>query len=303
MGQGRAVTMHPGQLSVSAVTVRRLVAAQMPRWAHLPVTAVPSSGTVNAVFRLGEDMSVRVPLQADEPDAVRAQVEAEASAAGELHGRTPFATPEPLAVGEPGDGCPVPWSVQTWLSGVDATQEDPGDCVGFAEDLAAFIRAVRGIPTHGRTFRGTGRGGDARAHDSYLDDCFERSEGLLDVAPARRLWADLRDAQRDAPDAMTHGDLMPGNVLICGGRLAGVLDVGGLGPADPALDLVGAWHLLETEPRAVLRAALGSDDDEWARGQAWALQQAMGLVWYYAESNPVMSAIGRRTVARLLAGN
>lgn len=39
---------------------------------------------------------------------------------------------------------------------------------------------------------------------------------------------------------MTHGDLMPGNLLVAEGRLAGVLDCGGLGAADRALDLVGA---------------------------------------------------------------
>jgi aminoglycoside phosphotransferase (APT) family kinase protein len=90
-------------------------------------------------------------------------------------------------------------------------------------------------------------------------------------------------------------------VLVCGGHLAGVLDVGGLGPADPALDLVSAWHLLEAGPRRVLRVLLGSDDLEWERGRAWAFQQSVGLVWYYVDSNPVMSQIGRRTLARLAA--
>ena len=99
---------------------------------------------------------------------------------------------------------------------------------------------------------------------------------------------------------MTHGDLIPGNVLVAGGRLAGVLDVGGLGPADPALDLVGAWHLLEDGPRRVFREDLGDDDLVWERERAWALDQAMGLVWYYVESNPVMSRMGRRTLDRIL---
>jgi aminoglycoside phosphotransferase (APT) family kinase protein len=94
---------------------------------------------------------------------------------------------------------------------------------------------------------------------------------------------------------------MPGNVLVAAGRLQGVLDVGGLGPADPALDLVSAWHLLESGPREVLRRTLGCNGVEWARGQAWALQQAMGLVWYYETSNPVMSRIGRRTLWRILS--
>jgi aminoglycoside phosphotransferase (APT) family kinase protein len=99
---------------------------------------------------------------------------------------------------------------------------------------------------------------------------------------------------------MTHGDLIPGNVLVADGRLTGVLDVGGLGPADPALDLVSAWHLLEAGPREVLRAALDSGDLEWERGKAWAFEQAMGVVWYYVASNPAMSAMGRRTLDRIM---
>jgi aminoglycoside phosphotransferase (APT) family kinase protein len=103
-------------------------------------------------------------------------------------------------------------------------------------------------------------------------------------------------------DVMNHGDLIPGNVLVSAGRLAGVLDVGGLGPADPALDLVGAWHLLEPGPRQALRDDLDSPDLEWERGRAWAFVQAMGAVWYYVDSNPPMSRMGRRTLQRLLAG-
>jgi aminoglycoside phosphotransferase (APT) family kinase protein len=100
---------------------------------------------------------------------------------------------------------------------------------------------------------------------------------------------------------MCHKDLIPGNVLVSGGRLAGVLDVGDLGPADPALDLVAGWHLLEAGPRQVLREDLGDDDLTWERGQAWAFQQALGAVWYYAQTNPVMSRMGRRTLRRILA--
>jgi aminoglycoside phosphotransferase (APT) family kinase protein len=100
---------------------------------------------------------------------------------------------------------------------------------------------------------------------------------------------------------MSHGDLIPGNVLVCGGRLTGILDVGGLGPADPALDLVAGWHLLEAGPRQVFRADLGCDDLEWERGKAWAFEQAMGAIWYYIESNPAMSRMGRRTIQRIQA--
>jgi aminoglycoside phosphotransferase (APT) family kinase protein len=91
-------------------------------------------------------------------------------------------------------------------------------------------------------------------------------------------------------------------VLVRDGRLTGVIDVGGLRPADPALDLVSAWHLLEAGPRQVLHDDLNCDDLEWGRGKAWAFQQAMGAVWYYVESNPAMSLMGRRTLQRIMAG-
>jgi aminoglycoside phosphotransferase (APT) family kinase protein len=235
-------------------------------------------------------------------DQARRWLEAEAEAAAELAGRTRFPTPEPIALGEPGEGYPLPWSVQTWLPGTVATDADPGESVPFARDLAEFIAGVRSIPTRGRTFSGAGRGGDLHAHDEWVEMCFGRSEGLVDVPALRRIWAALRDLPRDGTgDVMNHSDLIPGNVLVSDGRLAGILDVGGLGPADPALDLVSAWHLLEAGPRQALRAALGSGDLEWERGKAWALQQAMGLVWYYVDSNPVMAAMGRRTLDRILA--
>ena len=299
------MSMHDGQLAVPTETARALVAGQFPRWRGLPVRAVESQGTVNAIFRIGDGLAARFPLVASDAGHVRAQLETEAAAARELSGRTRFATPEPVALGEPGAGYPLPWSVQTWLPGVTATDDDPGASVPFARDLAEFITAVRAIGTRGRTFSGPGRGGDLRSHDQWMETCFERSEGLLDVPRLRSLWRAMRELPRDRrPDVMSHSDLIPGNVLVCGGRaarLAGVLDVGGLGPADPALDLVAAWHLLEPGPRRVFREILGSDDLDWARGQAWAFEQAMGAVWYYSGTNPAMAAMGRRTLDRILA--
>ncbi|MFE0024941.1 phosphotransferase [Amycolatopsis sp. NPDC059021] len=294
--------MHTHQLSVSPETVRSLVDEQFPEWRNLPITAVDSVGTVNAIFRIGDRIAARFPLQAKEIGAVRASLEAEAAAARELAGRTRFPTPEPLALGEPGASYPLPWSVQTWLPGVVAAEQDPGASVAFGHDLAEFVAGVRAIDTRGRTFGGRGRGGDLRTHDDWMRTCFARSEHLLDVPRLRRMWAAMRDLPRAATaDVMCHTDLIPGNVLVSGGRLAGILDVGGLGPADPALDLVGAWHLLDDGPRRAFRDDLGCDDLEWERGKAWAFQQAMGLVWYYADSNPAMSRMGRRTLDRLMA--
>ncbi|WP_158854505.1 aminoglycoside phosphotransferase family protein [Saccharothrix deserti] len=294
--------MHADQLTVSPETVRALVDEQFPQWRGLPVTSVASQGTVNAIFRIGDRLAARFAVQPGDVGSVRRSLESEAEAARELAGRTRFRTPEPVALGEPGAGYPLPWSVQTWLPGAVATEEDPGESVAFAHDLAEFIRGARAIDTHGRTFSGRGRGGDLRSHDAWMEVCFERSGQLLDVPRLRRAWNALRDLPRGtAGDVMTHGDLIPGNVLVSDARLTGIIDVGGLGPADPALDLAGAWHLLEPGPRQAFRDDLGCDDLEWQRGKAWAFAQAMGVVWYYVESNPTMSRMGRRTLARIIA--
>lgn len=294
--------MHADQLEVNVDVVRRLIDEQFPRWRTLRVSQAAASGTTNALFRIGDHLGARFPLRPGDVEATRQELEYEAEAARTLLDRTPFPTPEPVALGEPGAGYPLPWSVQTWLPGTTSSEADPGGSAAFAADLAEFIRGVRAIDPDGRRFSGSGRGGDLRDHDEWMETCFANSEHLLDVPRLRRLWAAFRDLPPSpSGDVMTHGDLIPGNVLVCDQRLAGILDVGGLGPADPALDLVAAWHLLHDAPRQTLRDNLGCDDLEWERAKAWAFEQSMGAVWYYVGSNPAMSQMGARTLERILA--
>lgn len=298
------MAMHEGQLALDRETVRRLVTRQFPAWQDLEIREVASAGTVNAIFRIGDGLTARFALRAQDPGELRAELEGEAAAVRELAAATSVPTPEPVAIGEPGEGYPLPWGVQTWLAGHDATVEDPGGSVGFAEDLRAFIGDLRACDTRGRTFAGGGgRGGHLPDHDAWLERCFRESEDLLDVPRLRELWSNLRTLPEVDADTMCHGDLIPPNLLVREGRLAGVLDGGAFGPADPALDLVVAWHALDEAPREVLRSALGCGEVQWRRGMAWAFQQAMGLVWYYLDSNPTMSRLGRRTLGRLLSAS
>lgn len=295
------MAMHADELTISAAVVRDLIGAQFPRWRDLPVHRVASPGTVNAIFRLGDRLAARFPLQGADLAAIRQELEAEAAAAGELAAATRFPVPEPVAIGEAGPGYPLPWSVQTWLPGRTGDDESPANEAAFAADLAEFIAGVRAIDPRGRTFPGQGRGGDLKKHDEWISRCLRESEGLVDVRRLTGLWATLRELPRAAPDVMSHGDLTPGNVLVADGHLAGVIDVGSFKAADPALDLISAWNLLEAGPRAVLRDALGCGDLDWERSKAWAFQQAIGLVWYYIDTNPVMSLLGRTTLDRILA--
>jgi aminoglycoside phosphotransferase (APT) family kinase protein len=292
--------MHSDQLHVDVNTVRRLIGEQFAQWGDQPVSALVSQGTVNAIFRIGDDLCARFPLQGEDADQVRTLLEVQASASRELASCSPFATPAPVALGDPGHGYPLPWSVQAWIPGHVADATSLAGSSAFAEDLSTLIRALREADTRGRPFSGPGRGGSLPDHDGWMDTCFRESEKLLDVHRLRRLWAELRELPEPGTDVMCHGDLIPANLLVHDGRLVGVLDGGGFGPADSSLDLVAAWHLFDAEAREVLRQSLGCGRVEWSRGQAWAFVQAMGLVWYYRESNPAMSELGRSTLSRIL---
>lgn len=285
--------MHAGEILVEENTARRLIGEQFPEWRNEPVRAVDADGTVNAIFRIGDGLAARFPRTATTLETLQA----EAAAMHEFAEHSPVTAPEPVAIGEPGAGYPMPWSVQTWLPGRVATTDAVAHSTGFARDLAALLRALRATDTRGRTFSGQGRGGILQDSDEWMQICFRESEDLLPVDELRRLWARFRMLPAGGPDVMTHGDLTPPNLLLDGERLVGVLDTGGY----PALDLVSAWHLLDTDARAVLRQELEVDDLEWRRGAAWAFQQSIGLVWYYRETLPSMSALGRSTLARLLA--
>lgn len=299
-GDDEAVKMHEGQLDVSADLVAWLVADQFPQWAGLPIVQVVPAGSVNAIFRIGDSLAARFPLEWGDPDDVRDGLEDEAQAAAEFAAVAPVRSPKPFALGEPGHGYPLPWSVQDWLPGRDAIAEDPAESTAFALELVDLLAGLREVDTRGRRFSGSGRGGHLPDHDEWMEVCFTNSVGLVDVQALRGLWRRLRVLPEPDEDAMCHGDLTPQNVLVDGGHLVGVLDTGGFGPADPALDLVSVWHLLDAQRRELVRRELRCCDVEWERGMAWALQQSMGLVWYYADTNPIMSRWGLRTLERLV---
>lgn len=299
-GHNSGVKMHDDELDVDAALVGSLIADQFPQWSSLSIQHVTPAGTVNAIFRVGDSQAVRLPLQAGDPTDVRARLADEARAAREFGKVSPVASPVPIAVGEPGRGYPLPWAVQSWLPGRDAIVEDPADSPTFAHGLATLLACLRSADTQGRGFTGKGRGGHLPDHDEWMDRCFTESEGLVDVVRLRAMWEELRCLPEVDDDVMSHGDLTPQNVLVDAGRLVGVLDTGGYGAADPALDLVAVWHLLDHHRRQLVRSQLRCSDVQWLRGQAWALQQAMGAVWYYAKTNPVISRWSRRTLDRLL---
>lgn len=292
--------MHHDQVHIDSDIARRMIHDQFPQYLHEEIVPVEASGTVNAIFRIGSRKAARFPLRAMEPAECAELLRSEAEAMSEMSQLCPFPTPRTIGIGEAGPLFPMPWTVQTWIDGDIATPTGLSGSASFALDLVRLVTSLRQGNVRGRRFDGRGRGGSLADHDDWMKACFSKSEGLLDVARLRRMWAGFRELPSAGPDVMSHKDLIPANLLVRGERLIGVLDGGGFGPADPSLDLVVAWHLLDRERRAVFRDAIQADELEWKRGAAWAFEQAMGLVWYYRASNPSMSRLGHSTISRLL---
>lgn len=294
------MTMHQHEIRIGAATAEQLIMEQFPEWRSDVVEQIKSGGTNNAIYRIGTARTARFPLRASDPSGVAADLRREASAMRELLAVCPFPAPTPIALGRPGHSYPLPWTVQSWLPGKVATPRSVAHADDFARDVATLIGTLRAAPQRGRHFAGSGRGGHLPDSDRWMETCFRESQELLDVPILRALWARFRTLPRTRDDVMTHGDLIPANLLVSDYRLAGVLDTGGFSSADPALDLIAAWHLFDAEARSVFRDALSASAAEWQRGAAWAFQQAMGLVWYYQTSNPEMAQLGRSTLTRIL---
>ncbi|PLW74333.1 phosphotransferase [Streptomyces sp. SCUT-3] len=292
---------RPGPYPVDDDLVRRLVAGQFPQWAGETVERFPSGGTVNAVYRLGGGMAVRLPLTA----GGAADVTAEQEWLPRLALRLPTAVPEVLGTGKPAEGYPWPWSVHRWLPGENPREGAPGDHVQLAEDLAGFVAAMRSITLPGAPR--AHRGGPVASLDAQTRAAIEELRGIpqegVDCDAATAVWEDaLRAPGEDGPPVWLHADLMPGNLLVDSGRLAAVIDFGCMGVGDPACDLFPAWNLLPAGAREVFREALGVDDATWRRGRGRTLSQALIALPYYRRTNPAMARNARHVLRAVLEG-
>ncbi len=291
--------MHDDQIDIDGDLVGSLLREQAPQWADLPIEAVASTGTDNALFRLGDTMVVRVPLR---PSATW-QIERELRWLGVLAPRLPLEVPVPLFGGAPTEAYPWPWSVYPWLAGEDATATHV-DRERAAHDLAGFIRALQAIDTIGGPPPGPanfGRGAPLATRDEYTRRAIYGARHLIDVDAVTAAWDRALTAPAwDREPVWIHGDIAAGNLLVREGRLSAVIDWGGLAVGDPACDLIVAWELLDADAREVLRSDLWVDSATWARGRGWALSTAVLALAYYEHTNAFMADQAQRKIAAVL---
>jgi aminoglycoside phosphotransferase (APT) family kinase protein len=293
--------MHVDEVDVDVSLVGRLLAAQFPQWADLPIEPVHSAGTDNAIYRLGSDMTVRLPRI---PGAT-GQVDKEHRWLPRLAPHLPLAIPVPLAKGTPGEGYPWHWSIYRWLEGENATVEHITDLDQAARELAQFVAALQRIDPLGGPPPGAHNsfwGVPLSTRDAYTRAAIASLEGMLDTSAVTAAWdAALQAPAWHGPPVWIHGDLQPLNLLVERGRLSAVIDFGCLGVGDPACDLIVAWNFLSAEARDVFRATLPVDDATWARGRGWALSVGLIALPYYQSTNPVLANIARRAIEEVLA--
>lgn len=282
--------MHVGEVETSVGLVRRLLDQQYPQWSGLPVSPVVSAGTVNALYRVGDELVARLPRVA----SAVADLELERRWLPRLAPVLPVRVPVPVAVGVPGAGYPLPWAVYSWLDGSVPTAGSPVLAAGLVEFLAALRRVdCTGAPASARAVH-------PKKRDAATRMAIAELRGTVDVDAVTAAWERaVRVPAWDGPPVWVHGDLSPFNLLTAGGRLTGVIDWGCAGVGDPACDLIPAWNLLPADARDLLRA--GVDEDTWERGRGWALTIALVQLPYYRTSNPVLAENSRATLAAILA--
>ena len=278
--------IHTDELAIDDALVRQLVVEQFPDWAELPLERA-GDGTVNVIYRLGDELALRLPRR-NGPEALD---DGEARILAALAPRLPVEILRPVAQGQPGAGYPWFWSVHTWLEG--ALPDGPLQ----ADEVAALIRSLQAVDARGALEPAGGRGRPLTALEGHVRDALTR----VDAPGALELWQRAAQApQWDGSPVWVHCDLDARNVLVREGRLAAVLDWGGAGAGDPALDVMAAWKLVAREERERFRALLDVDDATWLRAQGWATAQALIALGYYTlENYPPLVHEARRWLVEL----
>jgi aminoglycoside phosphotransferase (APT) family kinase protein len=251
---------------------------------------------VNAIYRLGDDMCVRLPRM----HAWAGDLEKELRWLPTLASHLPLAVPEPLATGRPDGGYPFVWAVYRWLEAETFACERVGDEQQAAIQLAQFVARLRGIDPSGAPRSRRDR--SMHAQDGETRTAIEQLRGVIDVDAVTAAWeVALQAPVWDGRAVWTHGDLLPPNLLVDHGRLVAIIDFGSMGLGDPAIDVIPAWSVFGAGGRGAFRAALDVDDATWARGRGFALHQALLIIPYYPATNPAFVTMATRTIEEVLA--
>ncbi len=289
------VKMHADELDIDLSLVQRLLAKQFPSWVDLPLQPVSSAGTDNALYRLGNDMVVRLPRIGWAAE----NVDKECQWLPQIAPFLPIPIPVPLAKGIPAEGYPWNWSIYHWIEGKNPTVNHIPNPHLLVNELVTFIKAMHKIDLPGGPT--SNRGVPLQEQDIETRKAIQALNGMIDVDAITGIWeAVLKTPIWTRSPVWVHGDLSPGNILIEHGKLCAIIDFGILGIGDPACDLIIAWNLLPAHMREAFRIGLDVDDATWQRGRGWALSNALIALPYYKDTNPVLASNARHVIQEVM---
>jgi aminoglycoside phosphotransferase (APT) family kinase protein len=248
---------------IDASLARRLIDSQFPHWSDLPVTAVELDGWDNRSFRLGPELTIRMPSGDWYQWSVYRWLDGTPASRARVGDPTGFATT--LA------------RFLTALGRIDAT----------------------GGPEPGR--HNFFRGGPLATYEGETLDAIDALGDEVPRDAVMRVWADAMAGSWEGEPVWFHGDVAVGNLLVRDGRLAAVLDFGSSGVGDPACDTVIAWTFLSGSSRDRFRAELGVDPGTWSRGRGWALWKALISLAGHLERDEPEAVVARRDIEQILA--
>jgi aminoglycoside phosphotransferase (APT) family kinase protein len=292
--RGAQVKMHQGEIDIDRLLVKRLLTEQFPHLAERSITAVQSTGTVNAIYRIDDEFYIRLPRLAEWAEGIYN----EWTWLPKLAPHISLKVPRPLALGKPTSWYPCPWAIYNWIAGSSYHDDLIRNERQAAYDLVNFILELRGVD-----MLGAPRGGRRPLIelDAMTRSAIESSRGVINTEAVSAAWQlSLESPLWDGKPVWIHGDLLKSNLLVQDGRLCAVIDFGGVGIGDPAADVVPAWSVFNKVGRETFRQALDVDDDIWSRARGYALHQALMIIPYYPITNPEFVAMAKRTVEEIL---
>jgi aminoglycoside phosphotransferase (APT) family kinase protein len=287
--------MHQDEIPIDAALVTRLLIEQFPHLAKHSAILVRSTGTVNAIYRIGLELYVRLPRLEQWAESIAN----EWAWLPKFAPRLSLKIPRPVALGKPTDYYPCRWAIYRWIEGSEYEDALVNDERQAASDLVDFILELRSVDMEGAP-----RGGRRPLSDldSITQSAIDSSSGLIDKEAVSAAWLHSLEAPSwDGTPVWLHGDLLKSNLLVQKGHLYAVLDFGGVGIGDPAADVVPAWSVFNKEGREAIRAGLKVNDGTWRRARGYALHQAIMKIPYYRRTNPQFVTMAIRTVAEVLS--
>lgn len=249
----------PAELDLTVADVHRLVASQHPSLLG-PVRRV-AHGWDNDLFRLGDDLAVRLPRRA----SAAPLVVHEQRWLPLLASLVPVAVPVPVAVGVPEGAYPWHWSIVPWFTGVNALDLAPPVRDGFAAQLGGILRRLH-VPAPADAPFNPVRAVPLADRDTAVRPRLAAVPALVPV------WEEaLAAPAHEGPPVWVHGDPHPGNMLVGGdGLISALLDFGDVSAGDPASDLAIAWLGFTATGRDAFRSAVNTDAATLARARGWA---------------------------------